>query len=386
MESHGENKMSAPIALPLERASRLLGRDISQKEATGILMALDFAVSVKGKGESAVLTVTPPLHRIGDIHGEADLIEEIARITGFASFSEELPNVSLHIPPRDDRRDRVRDALRREGFCETVQLSFVGKEFLEKAKMSFGDEGQTRLRTIENPLGEDMRFLRPSLLPALLDAAERNAKTEREHLRLFEVGHVFSFGKERSALCLVELHYDPQMKELPLLSLKAALSSAARGINLRLTFKRLASAASWMHPGRAAEIRLNDVVIGTVFELHPDVLAAFDLPPRSAAAELNLDLLFAGRSSTRLYQPPFAFPSVTYDVTVTLDPLTEAEALLTKVRGAHPFLREITLIDLFEREGRRNITFRCVYNAGDRTLTEEEVKPIHEKVEKSLQQ
>ena len=105
---------------------------------------------------------------------------------------------------------------------------------------------------------------------------------------------------------------------------------------------------------------------------------------RIAVAEIDLELLLADSSKEKLYRELFTFPSITYDATVVVDRNTPVGSLLKKTNALHEFLRGVQIVDLFEKEGKRHLTFRSTYNAGDRTLKEEEVKPLQEKVEAVL--
>lgn len=392
LESKGGNGKPKPIKLSLERASGLLGRSISSKEASKILVDLDCKVSKKGNA----LTVTPPLHRIGDLKAPVDLIEEIARVAGFKSFEEELPQAVIKPPKRDHRVNQLRDSLKESGFMETVQYAFLGEDLLKNAGYGvetphFSLEALAKwdaasLREIENPFGEDMKFMRPSLLPRLLEYASENLPLCEGPLKIFEASHVFFKGGEHQSLALLVVYSDRKnLKEDPVLLAKEAFLQAVDSIGIEVVIEQETTPSSNMHPGRAARILLQGKKIGSLYEVHPKIVKNFDLGGRTAVAELNFDLLLGVSSKENLYEDFFTFPSITYDSTIILNRETPVEALLKKVHGFHEFLRDVKLVDLFEKEGKRHLTFRCTYNAGDRTLTEEEIKHTHQKVETILQ-
>lgn len=376
LDSKGDNGTQKPIQLSLTKASSVLGREISSKEASTILTAL--GCSVKQLKDD--LMVTPPLHRLGDLKLSVDLIEEVARIAGFKSFEDEMPEASIQPPKRDHRTNRLRDLLKESGFYEVVQYAFLGEELLKKSGFD-----STSSRVIENPIGEDMKIMRESLLSRLFEYASRNVNFHEGSLKIFEIGHCFQDRGEHQSFAL--LVTDPQAKNLvtePLLHAKASLVRCLQPFNLTPEFKQERTSLQRAHPGRLASIIVCGETVGTIYELHPIIAKNFDLVGRIAVAELNLDLLLTQPLADKIYEGLFEFPSITYDSTIVLDHKTPVAPLLKKAEGMHEFLRDMKLIDLFEKDGKRHLTFRCTYNAGERTLKEEEVKPIQEKVEAAL--
>ena len=377
IESHGDNGKPVAIELPLEKVSRRLGREIKEKEAVNALKGLDFDVESK----ESVLTVTAPLHRLNDIKQPADLIEEIARVIGFADFEEEIPVADITTPARDHRLNVMRDVLKETGFYETVQFAFAGTELLNKA----GNTSK-KLREIENPLGEDIKYMRPSLTPRLLDYASENIRLVDEELKIFEVGHVFEGSDEYQSFALLASCIGGDVKQTPVLKLKSSIKEMCEAVGFSAEFKRDKKPESSSHPGRALRVLISGKDVGMLAEVHPSISKAFNLPIRTAACEINLEKVLSEPSIERIYQELSEFPSITYDLTVEADGKFEVASLISSAEKSHEFLQDVSLVDLFEKDGKRQLTFRCTYNAGDRTLTEEEVKPIHEKVEMALGQ
>ncbi len=378
IESCGDNGKPEAIELPIEKVSQRLGQEISKKEAVNALGGLDFDV----KSKKSVLSVTPPLHRLNDIKQPADLIEEIARIIGFSVFEEEIPEADVTLPARDDRLNVMRDVLKEVGFYETVQFAFAGEGLLKKAG------NQTRkLREIENPLGGDIKYMRPSLIPRLLDYASENIRLVDEELKIFEVGHVFEGeGEHQSFALIISSVSDGGVRNTPFLRLKSVIKEICEAVGLEVGFKNDKKPASSAHPGRAVKVIISGKDVGTLTELHPAIGKNFDLAGRTAVCEINLEEVLSESSAEKIYEELPEFPSITYDSTVTVGDEVEATSLISKAGKSHEFLQNVALVDLFEKDGKRQLTFRCTYNAGDRTLTEEEVKPIHEKVEAGLGQ
>ena len=378
LESKGENGTLKGIKLSLARASSVLGREISSKEATKILIDLGCKVG----GTKTALTVTPPLHRIGDLKGEVDLMEEIARVAGFKSFEEELPEASIRPPERNREENILRDILKEAGFFELVRLAFIGRELLERA--GFSSTGNS-LREIENPLGDDMKYMRPTLLPSLLSFAEENMLHGEDLLSVFEIGHVFSLKSEKKHLALlVAGARKGETQNEPFLVAKSATKEFLGALHHAAHFKKMKSASPMEHPARAACIFVGSKDIGAIFEIHPTITQNFDLPGRAAAVVIDLDTLLSIPTKEKIYEEIPAFPSIIYDTTVAFPQSKEVEPILGKIRGSHEFLREIKVVDMYKKGTDRHITFRSTYYASDRTLKEEEVKPVQEKVEAIL--
>jgi phenylalanyl-tRNA synthetase beta chain len=380
LESYGDDGKAPSLSLSSKRATHFLGEETSEKDIARILQSLDFSVA-KGSGDS--LTITPPLHRLGDIHETADILEEIARITGLQdSYSPAIPAASIIPPERDGRISKMRQTLKELGCSELVQFPFVGEKLLKKTGCEM-----KHLRTIQNPLGEDMKYMRPSLLPRLLEYASEHLEQTDETLRMFEVGTIFLPQSEETHLTLLiaEKRKSPLRAE-PFLLTKSFLREVLRELSSSSTFLRKIHPTKQEHPVRSMDISLGKKSVGELFELHPVIAKQFGFPARVAIGNLHLQALLQEEKREKIHEEESIFPQVTYDVTMSPKEDAEVGALLQKAQKASPLLRSIALIDLYEKgkEGRR-LTFRCTYGAPDRTLREEEVKPIHAKVEALLQ-
>lgn len=380
LASHGENGKAKPLALSIPRAVSVLGSPVASGEMERSLSRLEFGVRKKGKD---ALLVTPPLHRLGDIRIPADLIEEIARVRRFHVGSPVAPLGSVKPPPMNEHLARMRSALKEEGFREAVTLSLVGEALLRRS--GFDAAG---LSELENPLGEDLKYLRPSLLPRLLEAALGNLERAEGDVLHFEAGRVFLRDGEHVSLAflIAEKHAGALLHE-PFLRAKQAVGSLLRSAGHTPEFIGAKAPSACRHPARALSVRACGKHLGEVFEVHPGVLRAWGFPQRVAAAELSLTEIRALPGAEAIFQPLPQFPAITYDTTVAVPAHVAASSLLSKARGISPLLREVRVNDLYQRAARepRNITFRCVYGAPDRTLTEEEIRPVHAKIEKELQ-
>jgi phenylalanyl-tRNA synthetase beta chain len=381
-ESVGTNGTAQVISLSLARVQSVLGAEIPTADVARILEALGCEVQ-KGKSAAADWSVTPPLWRMGDMKAQHDLIEEIGRIYGYDRIASQMPLAATVPPARDHRQNRMRDALKEEGCIEIVPLSLVGPELLRRCAM----DPEAALG-VDNALGEELSLLQPSVLPALLSHAEENLRHTDRACKTFAIAHAFSAQGEHTELAmLVASRRKTGTKDDPFLEVKDGLIAALSTAGHTLEVAPAKEVPAFAHPGRCAALLQNGVSVGTVFEVHPTVREAFDLPHRAAAVVLNLDAVFKADPIVRLSPRLSAFPAIVYDVTVQLTPKQSAAVLRSKMQQQTSLLQQVEFADLYGAPGAKDyaVTFRLTYQSNERTLTEAEVKAEHEKVLAVLQ-
>ncbi|MDD5469484.1 MAG: phenylalanine--tRNA ligase subunit beta [Candidatus Peribacteraceae bacterium] len=378
LESWGKNGTAPSIPLRMDHLARKLGTDIPKKRVQQILTDLGCSVSTK----KDALSVRPPLWRIGDLKGEHDLVEEVGRIYGYDAITPVIPTAEITPPNRDQRVHTIRDILKESGGIEITTLSFTGPALLRRCRMEMADCVE-----VENALGEEYSLMQPSTLPALLSHAGENLRHVTETLKTFTVRHVFRSRDEWTELgFLVTSRRAMGMKADPFLVARADLALACAEAGYAISLMPSEKLSLFAHPGRSADVLVNGAHVGVLFEVHPAVCAEFDLPHRSAAALLDVRTLLSIKPTSRTSRPVPEFPAVVYDVTFPMAFSRVAQELLTKARSASPLLEGIEVADLYSEGGQKyNLTVRCTYRSGERTLTEEEVKREHEKVLAVLQ-
>lgn len=397
--SFGNDGSTKPIPLSLEHASRTIGIDISRKNAVSILENLGCDVKnsrlrpavakamadKQGYGGQAKLVVTPPLYR-QDLQEEHDLIEELARVSGYDRLPVTTPSAPCFPPKRDARLHQMRLQAKEEGFLEVLPLSFVGPNLLQRSGLSTIESV-----AIENILGEELSLLQPHALPRLLEHAEKAIRLTDTTLQTFTVAHTFSSPHEehQTLTLLLTQKSISSLRSSPVLLLKNSLTAILRNAQYSLATSSLPTPPPFAHPAQYAEILCHNHRVGELFTLHPAVCTTFGLSRCTAAASLDLDALFALSPALRTFQPPPLFPRVSYDITLSRKHVSSPlQEILEKARTASPLLRDLSVTDLFDGEplqkGEYNVTLRCVYQDPTRTLTEEEAKKEHEKVTRVL--
>lgn len=375
----GELPEPKAIPLDLSRVVSTIGVPLTRREVVTILTSLD--CEIKGgtsKKESAPLLVTPPLHRLHDIQGEHDLIEEVARIYGYSAVVPVMPSAAITLPPRETRIHDMRNALQSQSYREFLHLSFVSPSMLAKAGLSA--QGAVAL---ENPLGEELSLMRTSLLPAMLETAGTCMREQGTTLKAYEYGTVFSDRTETPELCMLmaKAKRGGSLLEEIVLTLKADLNHACSVVGLDVSCEqRENDLPPFAHPGRSATLNVSGREVGILCDIHPSIARHFDLEDRVGVAILNLQELMSLPSRTLVAAPLATFPAIQYDETIPLSRTLSARALIERTQSSHPLLESVSIEDLFRNERETRVTLRFVYRSPDRTLEQKEIDDIHKRV------
>jgi len=374
LETWGDDGNPTDVTVSLKHIHSLLGSDIPSKEITSALKNLGFSVESK----KDKLSVKPPLWRIGDITGAHDVIEEVGRIYGYDKIDPQMPTAEVALPERDQRISKMRDAFKEQRFYEVLPLSLVGPSLLSRAAIEASGCAE-----LTNPFGEELSLFQPSVLPGLLEHAEDTIRNAPAVLRTFTMTHVHSGGKEFMELgLLVASREETDLKSDPFLCAKADLVHALTKAGYSMSIQPAAQAPAHAHPGRCADIIIAGKTIGQLFEINPQVRAAFGLPQRASAALINIEALLAIESTETLAEPVSGFPPVVYDETIAMAHDKSVAKLLSAAREKSSLLESVEVADLFGKaeDKEYNLTLRFTYRSSERTLTEQEAKVEHEQV------
>jgi phenylalanyl-tRNA synthetase beta chain len=391
-----------PRVVELHRSEieRLLGVALPDGEVERVLTALQFTLEETLWGWA----VTVPPHRLDIQSGPADLIEELARVSGYDRLPERLLAQELPPPAADpqlDGEERVRDLLADAGLTECVTYSLSSPEAEARLLPEGGEPG--RFVRVVNPVSPDRAVLRKWLLPGLLEAAARNLK-HVPGVALFEVGPVFhpdaDLPSELPRLAVVlcgaktDAAWDDPLGTSPpafdFFDLKGRLQGLADALGVTVSAERTQD-TDHLHPGRAARLLAADGAdLGAFGELHPTVAAHFDLADRAVlVAELDLHRLLAAVPARVAYRPFSTFPPVLRDVAVVVPADTPAAAVERElVAGGGELLESARLFDVYRGEsvpaGTKSLAYALTYRVAERQLTDKEVDKAHQKLEGRL--
>jgi phenylalanyl-tRNA synthetase beta chain len=390
-----------------ERVKRLTGLDVAPDESRRILTALGFVEKSAGDS-SAEMTFIAPTWRV-DIEREEDLVEEVARHTGFEKIETELPasNIAGEYQPSERKRRALRRALVASGFDEAISFSFIDAALDDRFEPLPGlvtnAEGAERFVTLTNPIIEGMTRMRPTLLSGMLDAVRHNFNHGTRDVRLFESGRVFAadsergkLPREREALALVatgmaiEAGRVGAARELDFYDLKGALEAVIDAMNLRpLRFE--AAHVRHLRDGQAARITNADGQnVGSLGRLEEAVAGLYKFRQPVYAAEVDLSALLEMEEMPVLYTPLSRYPSIGRDVSLLVGRRVTLAELLDRVRAEQvEQCREARLVDVYEGAnlpaGKRSVTLRMEYRSEERTLRDEEVDELHARLVRALE-
>jgi len=380
------------IEIAPDRIDRVLGLSIKHTDAESILERLEFKIE-RSDGR---LAVRPPDFRL-DCSIPEDVVEEVGRIYGYDRVPSTLPGERVPVRDLYERQDAdeiAREVLAGREVDEAVTNSLISAEGTANIRLPAAPASLAR---ITNPMAETRNALRASLLPGLLEALALNARQDQAGARLFEVGPAFWRGKldrvDEPRMLAVALHVPSGGAPAALIELRnlqAILATVRDRLAIESTEFRQ-SQATGFHPGRTAEIVDQGEPIGVVGEVHPDVLAQLDLPGRAVAAEVLFDRLTADGRRVPQARPLPRFPGVRRDLTVVIRGKIASNDLVQVIRQLGGYtLRDISMQSEYQGPqvgaGARSLSFRLLYQADDRTLTNDEVAGIQQRIVEGLKQ
>jgi phenylalanyl-tRNA synthetase beta chain len=405
------------IRLREARVRAILGVPVERARQVEILNALDFATEECEEG----LEVTVPALRRDDVTREVDLIEEVARIDGLERLPATLParrGAAGKLTHAQRVRRAAEDALVGRGLYEVVGWSFTEPELLDRLLLPAHHELR-RVVALENPLSEGQSIMRPTLIGSLLDAARHNVSRNGPDVAIFESGTVYRAGGsgKRDELPADEHHalgallsgglepraWRGERREADFFAAKALLGALLERFGLDWSV----TPATWpfLHPGRSAAVMAapasgsalaaaadgggEAVRLGFIGEMHPLVAGAWDLQ-RSAAFAIDLGKLAALASPLVEFTAFGPFPPLRQDLAVTLPESVAAADILAAVRAAAgALLEDVRVFDVYSGEqvgeGRRSLALALSFRALERTLTDEDIEPVREKIVAALQ-
>jgi phenylalanyl-tRNA synthetase beta chain len=342
--------------------------------ALDVLRRLGFGAE---KAHDGMLLVTVPTYR-GDIHEEADLIEEVLRFYGLNKIPASLPRMTMgdvRREPINILEDGVRDIIASSGMSETISYSFIRREW----NALFSDEEPV---AVTNALSENVASMRLSLLPGVLESVVFNRSYGTRDGALFEVGRTFhrrgDTVKEQRRAGLV------MFGAADFFDVKGVIEQLAQRLHVTLKFE--ASDQPWLKKGKRAVVWSGQRRIADIGSLSQQVLRAFDIKGDVIAAEVDIEALLASQSDWKM-QPVARFPGVPMILAVTHAHDLEYQRLVDTIRSFDvPHLHEVGLRDRFVPEGGEVVktTLGMWYQAFDRSLTQEEVATLQQNLASRL--
>ena len=385
----------------VSRINHVLGIDISREQMVGYLESLE--MKVEGAGDD--MYVTAPTVR-QDIEIEEDIVEEVARLYGYDNLPVTIPKGNNEASQSYERdiKDLARDTMCAMGANEIQTYSFVSPKSVDNVRID-EDSWERAFVKILNPLGEDTSVMRTILTPQMLEVMGRNYSRNLEAMRAFEIGNTFM----ANMMDPKALPYESDNMSIgaygPLESfftLKGMVEGLLNKLGIRNVKYIPETEYGVYHPGRCARIVAThiaelesgpadeEVELGIMGEVHPDVAEKYGIGVRCYAAELMFENVTELADTEKVYSPLPKYPAMTRDIALLADEDMTVDQIEDVIwEAGTEILKGIKLFDIYRgkqvREGKKSMAFSLTYRAADRTLTDEEVQTVHGKVLDALE-
>lgn len=387
------------ISFRPSRANSLLGLSLSADYMLDLFRRLEFQVTPVGEDRFQVIV---PTYRV-DIEREVDLIEEICRLHGFDQIPAKLPVAEVYaerLTPYQELQRQTRDHLVSEGMHEVVTFSFIAPGTADRLMLPT-DDLRRQCISLCNPLAVEQSVMRTTLVPGLLEVCARNLNSRNTDLQLFEMRRVYQCrlgddmphepvicagvltgGAEDSRWC----HSD---RPIDFYDAKGRLEMLFDWIGLDAVVFDSSEKESFYHPGKCCMISVGNCVIGSLGELHPQVLQQFEIERPVYYFEVNLETISTLEQPILAIRPPSRYPDSVRDLALLAPNDLAAADILACVGGVRiRELEETAIFDVYQGEhvpeGMKSIALRFRYRSAERTLTEEDIQRFHQKIVNAL--
>ncbi len=371
-DSFNERKRQCHVRY--SRVNRILGLDIDHNAVESILSAVNETVTANHDGWHVVA----PVYRF-DLAEEHDQIEEVARIYGYDRVPSRMsfkPGVHRNLSETAVSDSSIRGSLHSLGYHEAITYSFVDPGLQNKVRPN-ANEFQ-----LMNPIADNLSVMRSSLWPGLIDAFLENYRRKKENVRLYEIGRVFQSGGEIDVLgalifgSVAPSQWGIEPRTVDYFDIKGDLEKLLElsGQGDCLEFRP--ETVRGLHPGRSAKIYLQDRNIGSIGQLHPDILDEVDSDRGVYVFEIEFDII-STRNITK-YVAISRYPSVSRDLSLVVSANQAVSEITGSIwQSAGNSLESLTLFDIYskldEENALKSVTYRLIFRSDTRTLTDVEV-------------
>ncbi|MFQ5585593.1 MAG: phenylalanine--tRNA ligase subunit beta [Thermodesulfobacteriota bacterium] len=394
IDIYPEKYKPARIPLSRERVNALLGTDLTMSAIKGALKRL--GIATRSGRKKGTFIAEPPANRL-DIVREADLIEEVARLTSYDNIPSTMPKGAI-APVRRERHREVkstaREILTNLGLFEVINYSFIGEDASRLA--GSGEEDSLRLL---NPLSEEQTLLRKNLFPSLLKNLRYNLNRENRDVKIFEIGKAFTCKENQSrereyvgALLFGErygMNWSQPKGLVDFYDIKGVLESLMEGLHIDGVRFGMSEDTSFLHPGKSAALFLGEDGAGFVGAVHPTILESLDIEGETYVFELSLDVVVSHSKPFMRHGSVPRYPAVKRDISFVVDRDIAYEAIASYIMGIDEIIIEdVELFDVYCGKnipaGKVSMAIRVTYRSGEGTLTDGEVTLLHDRIVNGL--
>jgi len=397
VESYPNMLLPRQIAFSPAKVNAYLGTAIDQGMMLSILRSLEFNIDTHSTDDHVIVNV--PSWR-GDVHGHADICEEVARIYGFDKIPTTTPAGTIVRGGQEYVQsivDRIKTILTGAGFDEVISLSFTHPQTLNKLNV----EEDSLLRntiTVLNPITDDFPILRTTLLGNMLETVVRNISRKNEDIKIYELGAVYlpkelplnSLPNEPLMLCGVmvgkrdELLWNTGRDVVDFYDVKGTVEILLDSLGVS-EYEVVSGVHASLHPGKTAIFIKDGHILATVGEVHPKVVDDFGINRKVYVFEINVETLSSQVILLKSYQALPKFPAINRDLAVVLSTeVTTDQVMQGIIASAGPLLSDVRLFDVYNGEqvasGSRSLAFSLTYRHHERTLTDSEIDVFHKNI------
>ena len=375
------------IPLNVEKINNLLGIKLSKQEMIDILEKLE----IKVENDMAIA----PYFRM-DLEFVADIAEEVLRFYGYDKLETTLLNAETTVGTRNKEqkiKKKIREILVNSGLSEIYTYGFVSEKDLEKCNVK--DELKKYAITIQNPLNDDYKLMRPTTVPSMMQILANNANKKNQNVKLFDISRNYKNTNNQIEEGEVPLQEDILTigmygDDTDFYTLKGLIENVLEAISInRYDIEKEKTNESY-HPGRCANLKVGIDIIATFGEVHPEVLENYDINKRAYLAELNVTKLVKYSRENKKYVEVPKFPAVERDIAILVDESIEVgqiEKIITK-KGKKQ-LESVKLFDIYRDdkigENKKSVAYSLIFRDKNKTLSDDEINVAMENIISELQ-
>lgn len=357
-----------PITLSTEKLNNYLGIEFPAEKAAKILALLGFSVKTAAQN----LTATPPSYRTQDVEIPQDLIEEVTRIYGYHNLPSKLP--SGEIPKNEnsilENVIEIKKALKYLGLTEIISYSIISKELLELTQIPPNDAVE-----LSNPLSEQWQFMRPTIVPSLLEVVAQNQNL-KQNIKLFEIAKTYE--KVAGDIPKQNLKIAFVLQNSTFSQIKGLVENLFEIVKREPKFEKFKGSNPLSENSQFAIIKVGNQTVGGLGILKQTVADKLGVEGNAYIAEIDLTTSYQQPATKNSYRPVPKFPPIIEDISAIFEEDLTTDQIITEVkRAGEPLLKNIEIVDIFRDEkigsGKKSITLRLTYQKPDETPKQEDV-------------
>jgi phenylalanyl-tRNA synthetase beta chain len=390
IDSYPVRYIPAPVEIEYEKINRFLGTQLAKEEMLKILKSL--GIPLENRGDYFIVYPTPARR---DIKNISDVAEEIARLYGYDRIKSTIPR--RFIPTaRSNKKiktiSQIRDSIRKQGFTEVINYSFMSLECLDIIGIPETDKRRNAI-SIKNPLRKEDSYLRTTLIPSLIDNFKYNLDRGIEDIRLFEISTVFEDTRKQlplESLRLGGIYYREKKPSLwkedipSYFIVKGVLESIFNEFKIK-GYSFIPSYEPFLLKGQASDINIDGEKVGYIGLLTPEIGERLDIKKPKLEIflfELDIDILIKFIPDFITYAPIPRYPSVERDIAIVVNEDIPASNILNLLKSfPSDVIEDVSIFDCYKGtsipEGMKSLAFSIRYRSKERTLTDEEVEKVH---------